>query len=234
MKYAANLEAVRSAIRTAVMPTAAGKLDEPRGVQPVITISRQAGTNVANVVDRLVMLMNQRVPGESSWISYDKELATRVADDHHLSRDLVSRLDETDKSWFEHLTAGITGDATGTDVAMKTAETILGVARLGRSIIVGRGGQAILAGFMHVVHIRLFAPLPWRAERKTKTEGVTIKEAEAALREIDNSRTRYVKHHFNQDINDPALYDVWINMSRTSADRAAEIIAATVIDPEAV
>jgi cytidylate kinase len=152
----------------------------------------------------------------------------RVAADHNLSTDLVERLDEQDKSWFEHFTAGFTGSATGTDIAIKTAKTIRALAWVGRAIIVGRGGQSILANMSHVLHVRLYAPLEWRIEQYARMEGVTEREAEERVDELDEGRSRYVRQHFNRDVAEDGLYDLTINVARLGADRAAEVIASAV------
>ena len=232
IKYAATLEAVRSAVRATAAeppPISPGDRETARGLKPVVTISRQSGVGAAEVASHLVKILNERDQADTPWIEYDRQLVERVAADHNLSADLVAQLDERDRSWFEHLTAGFTGSATGTDIAMKTAKTIRALARVGRAVIIGRGGQSILANMGHVLHVRLFAPMDWRAEQYARIHGASHRDAEQALRKVDNERARYVRQHFNSDVSDGTLYDLTINMKRLQADRAAEIIAHTVL-----
>jgi cytidylate kinase len=229
MKDAASLDAVRSAVRAAAagdrgeQPTVAGT-----ALQPVVTISRQAGVTATAVSRRLAEILNQRHPGPTPWLEFGRQLVERIASDHHLSEDLVARFDEHDRSWFEHLTAGITGSATGTDIAMKSAKTIRALAKVGRAVIIGRAGQCILAGMKHVVHVRLIAPLEWRAAQYPRDVDAAPEANEQTLRRIDSERARYVKQHFGRDVNDPLLYDLCINMARVGTDRAAHIIAEAV------
>jgi len=229
VKYAASLDAVRSAVRA----TAAGRPPErgvpaARELKPVVTVSRQAGLAASDVTTRLVTILNQRDPADTPWIEYDRQLVERVAADHNLSHHLVSRLDERDRSWFEHLAAGFTGSATGTDIAMKTAKTIRALAWIGRAIIVGRGGQSILANMPHVLHVRLFAPMAWRAEQYAHAHAASPRDAEQTLRRVDAERARYVRQHFGSDVADPSLYDLSINRSRISTSCAADLIACAV------
>jgi len=229
MKYAASLDAVRSAVRAMAASHGGGRPAEPKiALPPVVTISRQAGVTASAVGHRLIEILNEGHPGPSPWLEYDRQLVERIAEDHNLSQDLVARFDERDRSWFEHFARGITGAATGTDIAMKVAQTIRALAWVGRAVIIGRGGQAILAGMKHVVHVRLIAPLEWRAEQYPHHVDAAPGEAEQILRKIDAERARYVKQHFNRDVSDLSLYDLTINMARVSTDRAAGIIARAV------
>jgi len=232
MKYAASLEAVRSAVRAiaAGRPVALPHVRETsHDVKTVVTISRQAGVGAAGVASHLVTMLNERDPADTPWIEYDRQLVERVAEDHNLSADLVAQLDERDRSWFEHLTAGFTGSATGTDIAMKTAKTIRALARVGRAVIIGRGGQSILANMNHVLHVRLFAPIAWRAEQYARIHGASHRDAEQALRQVDAERARYVRQHFNSDVSDASLYDLTINMSRLPTEITANTIAHAVL-----
>lgn len=228
MKYAASLDAVRSAVRA----MAASHRGEPAapgaGLEPVVTISRQAGVTASAVSRRLVEILNHRHPGPTPWMEFDRQLVERIAADHNLAEDLVARFDERDRSWFEHFTAGITGSATGTDIAMKSAKTIRAMAKVGRAVIIGRAGQTILAGMKHVVHVRLIAPLEWRAAQYPRDVDAAPDANEQTLRRIDAERARYVKQHFNRDVNDPLMYDLIINMARVGTDRAAQTIAQAV------
>jgi cytidylate kinase len=229
-KLGGSLDAVRSAVRA----LAAGDRERPPTIgptlRPVVTISREHGIKATAVAQHLVDRLNERDAVDPPWIAYDRELVERVAQDHHLAEDLVTRLDERDKSWFEHLTAGFTGTATGTDVAMKTAQTIRALAWVGRAVIVGRGGQCILAGMKHVVNVRLIAPLEWRAEQLATQREVDRREAEREIREVDGTRSRFVKSHFARDVADPFLYDITLNMTRVTSDRAADVISRLVAD----
>jgi cytidylate kinase len=232
MRPIGSLDAVRSSVKAVVAAQAGRPAREAveAGLKPVVTISRQAGIDAAAVATKLVDVLNQRGGVDPPWLAFDRELVERVAEDHHLEQDLVTRLDEHDKSWFEHFTAGITGSATGTDIAMKTARTIRALAWVGRAVIVGRGGQSVLAGLKHVVHVRLIAPHDWRVEQYATAHETDRREAERRVEEVDAYRARYVKGHFARNLHDDLLYDITLNMARVSTDRAADVIGRMVSD----
>jgi hypothetical protein len=224
MDQPARFGAVSSAIR------AFARTDKPTGpaahapAGPVITISREAGIEAGPMARRLAERLNELQPGDPPWLSYDKELVERVAQDHELAEDLVAQFDEQDRSWIEHFAAGFSGLRSGTDIAMKTAKTIRGVARIGRAIIVGRGGSVILSGMGHARHVRLMAPIEWRAEHVAQREGIDEKDARRQLEETDDARRKYIRNHFGKDINDPSLYDVTINLRRIDDDHAVRML----------
>jgi cytidylate kinase len=113
---------------------------------------------------------------------------------------------------------------------MMTARTIRALARVGHSVIVGRGGQFVLQSLPHVVHVRLVAPMSWRRDAIRRERGISDAEAEKVVREIDDERSRFIRHHFGYDTADPAHYHAVINAARLKVDRIASIIADMLDD----
>jgi cytidylate kinase len=95
---------------------------------------------------------------------------------------------------------------------------------------VGRGSNIIAARMPHVFHVRLIAPLKERVRHVE--EFYQLKSAEAAqrVRELDDARSRYVRHCFRADVADPVHYHLIINTARTGFQKAAQIIANLVIE----
>lgn len=94
-------------------------------------------------------------------------------------------------------------------------------------IIVGRGGQCILREQPGVVHVRVIASM---ADRIARLQIVKPElDEEAARREVeamDKKSREYIKFYFQADWNDPQLYDVVINTSRVSDNKAIDCLAA--------
>ncbi|MCK4871858.1 MAG: cytidylate kinase-like family protein [Phycisphaerales bacterium] len=226
MKIGAGLGAVRSAILAQAAPEQAqADAGQPA---PVITISREAAVYAPAVSSLLVELLNKRHHLDPPWIEYDRQLVERVAEDHDLSHQLIEAVQERDRSWIEHFAAGLTGSAPHMQVAMKIAQTIRGLAQVGRAVIVGRGGQVILRDMPGVYHIRLIAPEQWRIEGWAKRSGLPLAEARQWVRTTDSDRVRFVKNHFNCDPADLSLYHLIVNMSQTTVEQAAKTISRLV------
>ena len=64
------------------------------------------------------------------------------------------------------------------DECLSVIQTVINsLASRGNTVIVGRGGQAILKDKVNVLHVRIIAPVTIRAERIMKSEGLTQEEA---------------------------------------------------------
>lgn len=94
----------------------------------------------------------------------------------------------------------------------------------GNVIIVGRGSQVVLADKPDVLHVRIVAPLERRIERWMARENVSHKEAEKIIHERNDKHVDFVRTFFDEDINNPELYDLIINTDKFSLEKAADLI----------
>jgi cytidylate kinase len=224
----ANLGAISAAVRATAVPKEPET--EPRTVAPVVTISREAGTNAPLVASKLAELLARRDPERRPWKRYDRELIEQVAQEHNLPRELVETADEHKERLVETVIHGLGHTGSPSAVAIKMAQTIRHLAETGRAIIVGRGSQVILGRQTSILHVRLQAPGQWRAAAYAAANDVDQEAALKAIHRLDGERRRFVKTHFHHDPADPALYDIVLNMERISADQAARIIAEALTE----
>jgi cytidylate kinase len=111
----------------------------------------------------------------------------------------------------------------------KVTETVLHLAELGNVIVIGRGGAVVTANLSHVLHVRLVGSLEKRVKRLQELRPVNRDAALQLIQQEDRGHERYLKKHFNRDINDPLLYDLVINTDRVTYDEAARLIADAVM-----
>jgi cytidylate kinase len=104
------------------------------------------------------------------------------------------------------------------------AEVILALAAGGDVLLAGRGGQAVLAGQPGVLHVRIIAPRPQRVATVQERCLITPEAAAARVQASDQARTAYLRRHYGLALNDPALYDLVLNLARLDVDAAAAII----------
>lgn len=98
-----------------------------------------------------------------------------------------------------------------------------------RLVIVGRGGQCVLAGHPHTVHLRLIADLEHlvgRLARLPRFAGVPEEELGRTCARHRESRRHFVQRHFGCDPEDPLLYHLVMNLGRLPEEEAVEIAAA--------
>lgn len=81
----------------------------------------------------------------------------------------------------------------------------------GNLVLVGRGGQVLLADKPGCLHLRLCAPLEYRVKRVMEKAGINEKEATEKINNRDRSRASYIKDHYQRDWSDPGLYHLTIN-----------------------
>ena len=98
----------------------------------------------------------------------------------------------------------------------------------GNVIIVGRGGQVVLAGRPDVLHVRTVAPLELRVARIAERHHISLPAARAQIKASDRQRRIFLKRFYNIDGNDPQLYDLVINTARMSAETACNLICAAL------
>ena len=200
------------------------------GHQPFVTISRQAGAG-AETVAQLVAKKLDATAGKDDqpWTVFDKNLIAKVLEDQHLPQDIAKLVHEDKDTTVQ----AIVGELLGVHPSMwtifhHTSDTILKLARIGRAIIVGRGGNIITAKLKGGVHIRLVAPERVRLAHLKTHFKLDDKAAQKFLHDEDAGRRRYVKTNFDRDIDDPLLYDAVLNTSTLGFERTADLIAAMV------
>jgi cytidylate kinase len=101
----------------------------------------------------------------------------------------------------------------------------------GNLVYHGLAGQMLLRGLPAVLRMRLIAPLEVRITALMETDGMDRSAAEKYIRDVDDARARWVKMMYDQDINNPALYDLVISTEVMPLPTACLLIATTVAQP---
>lgn len=108
------------------------------------------------------------------------------------------------------------------------AEHVVG----GDLIYHGRAGQVLLAGLPGVLKVRLIAPLEARVRALRESDGMDSDSAEEYIRHVDGVRARWVRMMYGQDIDDPVLYNMVINLKTLSIPEACAIVTKTAEQPD--
>ena len=201
-----------------------------REPQPLaITISREVGAGGRTIAELLGQRLTaaEKTPATSPWAVFDANLAKHVLEDHKLPPKLDQFMTEDARLLpVEAIVEEVLGlHPSAWTLVQHTTRTILRLAGLGRTILVGRGANVITARLPYVYHVRLVAPLATRIRHTAEYYQLSEPEAAKFVREHDHARRRYVRRYFNSEIDDPTLYDVTLNTARLDWARAAEVIA---------
>lgn len=98
----------------------------------------------------------------------------------------------------------------------------------GDVVIMGRGAQLVLQGVPGVFHVRTVASAAVRVQRVAERFGVTPEQASEIVRKHDRERHALMQSIFEHDERDWALYDIVLNTTRYSAEKAAGIVIGAV------
>ena len=195
----------------------------PAAAPPPLTIalSRQAGTPGTSVA--------REVGARLGWPVYDHELLQRIAQEMGLRVLLLESVDERRQSWLRECieafaSAPVPGEYVSESAFVRhLTETVLSLGTHGGCVIVGRGATQLLAP-QSTLRVRLVGMLADRVAAVSRRFGLSPKEAERRVQEIERERLHFVRAHFHKDPADPANYDLILNSSRWSVAECAELV----------
>ncbi len=210
----------------------------------VITISRQFGSGGREVAARVCEILGYRY--------FDKTLIGQVAaemgllknegvdfsEEHYKGTNFLEQLFRPGPYVVAELPAW-TQDPGGEEIQfIKRLDkleffnliqgVILGAYDRGNMVIVGRGGQALLADKPDVLHVRLIAPLGQRINRVQQRQHCNAVQAREVISERDRTTTKYLGEMFKVQPDDPQWYHLILNLGKWSLEEAAQLIVKSV------
>ncbi|NJD67296.1 MAG: hypothetical protein C3F12_10255 [Candidatus Methylomirabilota bacterium] len=180
----------------------------------IITISRQIGSGGDEIAARLA--------AELGFTLVDHALLVELLKAQHLSQSDVEAVDEEERSttsaqspadqvYVDLLPAFITNLATEKDL-----------------VVLDCGGQCVFRGFPGALHVRVVAAAKERARRLMDERGIDERSAMRLIEESDETRRRFIRHYYGEDIDAAVHYDLVINTDRLSVEAAMRLIRPAV------
>lgn len=158
------------------------------------------------------------------WPVFDRQLVTAMAGDDDLRARLYRNMDERDLGWLEEMFRSIMQEEfRKNDYFHRLTETIFCLARRGSAVFVGRAVDLVLP-HSKGLRVKVLVSLESRIRRFAETTGMDEKHAAREVDRIARSRTDFIRQHFHRDINDPARFDLLINIERFSDEQAVGLI----------
>jgi cytidylate kinase len=121
------------------------------------------------------------------------------------------------------------GDVSEAKVYQGVATTIRALALRGRVVIVGRGGVYITRNMEGGVHLRLVAPLAYRAKFMAQQLGVDLDSANEYVRQVDRQRKAFYHRYWPQETQEAEAFTLTINTAVADEDRAVESVIPLVL-----
>jgi cytidylate kinase len=192
---------------------------------PFVAISREFGCEALPLAQQLVLTLNERCHPSIPWVSYDRELLDKVAEELHMQRAILDMLDGQRRDEMSELFDNIINRKVDDAVVVrKLAEVIRTLAVHGHAILVGRGSSLVTQDLRNGLHIRLVAPRAWRVHTIAANRNLPLREAEKTVDEGEKQRNHYVSTYFVLDPGFPFHHDLVIDNSRFNLIQIAEIV----------
>jgi cytidylate kinase len=206
------------------------EVEMDNSITPVLTISHQYGSGGS--------LIARDLGRRWSWSVWDKEIVHRIATKYAVEEEYVEEKDERVDSFIERMVGvmGISGFEAAYNVSpplwlndtqlMRMTRTIIKeIAEEGRAIIVGRGGNHVLAERSKALHVFLFAPYEVRVQRVMAVDKLARAETERRIASMDRLRTDYVRTFYHADWRDPMHYHLVVDSTLWGESGTADLIA---------
>lgn len=193
----------------------------------VITISNRYGCGALGIA--------QKVAERLGYEFVDEQLPVVVAKRLHTSPEAVESAEDMGRTMSERMLRGLElgtpevraepGPSFDEECLREVQEAVREYAAHGNVVLFGRGAHAILGRGADVLRVFMTAPRDWRVHHVMDASGADEKTASAEVDRVDRARREYLKAYYDLEWSDPQNYDLMLDTSTFSVDRAAEIIA---------
>lgn len=196
-------------------------------MKSVITVGRQLGSN-GKIISRMLA---ERLGSTF----YDKNLIARAAKESGLSENLFESIDEKPtNSLLYALVMGVQSGKglyyqyndvlNGDNIFKLQSDIIKKIASEGSCVIVGRCADYILRDVPELVKIFLYADQDTRAANLMSRDGMSEKEAYAAISKADKRRSNYYNFYTNNTWGDVNNYNICLDTGSLPPEKCVDIL----------
>ena len=204
----------------------------------VITISRQIGSGA--------LTLGASVAKKLGYTFIERQILHEIAKEANVSLDWVRSMEQeagdrllkmvnklVSSSFIEKLTADYSSDFDEDKYLLFLKKVVAEIAAAGNVVIVGQGAQFILAENAGLVSVLLSASFEDRVKGASERYKITRVQAENLILRNTQRRAVFLSKLDPRDPNDPSLYDLCLNTSRVSLERAEQILIELAKDKDA-
>ncbi|KAA3610041.1 MAG: cytidylate kinase-like family protein [Calditrichaeota bacterium] len=185
------------------------------GLYPNITISREVGSRSGELIER--------ISARLKWKIYGKEIVDYISKNSKIRKNIVELFDEKTRNEMDTLLATLMDGRTMSNEMYLNhlAKTLVTLGKHSNAIIIGRGANFILSDNM-AFKIRIVEDLKDRLRNLSHQEPKPLSEKE--LKKEEAKRSSFIQRYFSEKIDNPANYDLVINLSKMDMATAEEIV----------
>lgn len=178
----------------------------------IITISHEAFGDGRAVAERVAAILGYRCISREVLVNASQRFGISEAK-------LFEVLEEKPHHWWAEWL-----ESRGVyRIALQAA--LCEIAQEGDIVYHGRAGQEFFPGIRHVLNVFVDTPTPSRIKQVMARKGLAEEAAKKHLEELDRIRARRTRELFKIDWRDPTRYDLVLNISKTTVETAAQVIA---------
>ncbi len=198
----------------------------------VITISKEFGTKGEKLASMTAAKLGYEYIGEN--------LIAEIAKELHISESEAEAFRKTSQSrilrFVDRYTCSIVqkvvdrehGCLDDRNYYETTKRLVEQSFEAGDVIILDWGGQCILRNKPNTLHVRLMKEPELKIKEVMKAQNLAYKPAKELIEREEGDLRAYIKEYFNEDWNNAHLYDLIIDMGRTSVEQAVDLICNNV------
>ena len=202
--------------------------------QFVITINRELGSGGRTIGKKLAEKLG--VP------FYDKALIQSLQEKYQLTTEEIERLKGQKHNWWADFKRSlkmmpsyaaptlIPGDTAipdfliTDDIFQSETEILRGIADDDSCVIAGRSGFYVFRDHPNHLSILIQARMEQRINRLAEKRGISAKEAEKIIKEVDKGRESYVNKYTGTSRYDTRNYDIVFNVGDHTEDEIVDMI----------
>ena len=198
----------------------------------VITISKEFGTESEKLASQAAQKLGYEYIGEHLIAEIAKELHVSESEAEMFRKTSQSRIlrfiDRYTCSLVQKVVDREHGCLDDKNYYETTKKLVQNVYDAGNAIILGWGGQCILRGKPNTLHVRLIKDEETKIKEVMQNRNLEHKAAKAFIEREEGDLKAYIEHYFNEDWNAAHLYDLIIDMGKTSVENAVDLICDNV------
>jgi cytidylate kinase len=169
--------------------------------------------------------LGRQVADRLGFACFGREIVDQIAERRGIPEEVLHGLDERVRSAVDrYFTDAFQEQRFTEDEFLKEVERfVVPLARRGSAVFVGRG-TAFLLTREPALRVLVVAPAGFRRERFARARGLDDARAGEALRAEDEARMGFIRHHFQERLDDPGAYDLAVNVASLGLEGAAACV----------
>jgi len=203
-------------------------IDRKEDFMAVITISKEFGTESDKVASQAAQRLGYEYIGDHLIAEIAKELHVSESEAEMFRKTSQSRIlrfvDRYTCSLVQKVVDREHGCLDDKNYYKTTKKLVQNVYEAGNAIILGWGGQCLLRGKPNTLHVRLIKDEETKIKEVMQNRNLEHKAAKSFIEREEGDLKAYIEHYFNEDWNAAHLYDLIIDMGKTSVEKAVDLI----------